>query len=223
MAKTSPATIEVLNKVTAASVEKHTGRNWDQWIKILGEQGAKNLSHKEIVTLLGKKSYKLTEWWRQIVTSAYEVHIGRRQEGRNQKGEFSVTVTRTVYFGADKLWKLLESPEGQAVWLKPLSRFKFKAKNVFETEDGYFGEIRTMKEGERLRMSWQDPEWSKPTIIQVYAMARSEQKSFLVFMHDGIKDPRTKAALRERWTEAVTGLLAMTPTPKKKSSKNKSV
>ncbi|AHZ83978.1 SRPBCC domain-containing protein [Bdellovibrio bacteriovorus] len=212
MAKKAPVVIEVLNKVTAVSVEKHTGKNWDQWIKILNDQGAKNLSHKEIVALLGKKAFKMKEWWRQIVTSGYEVHIGRRQEGRNQKGELSATVTRTFYISAEKLWKLLESAEGQAAWLKPLSRFKFKPKNVFETEDGFFGEIRTMREGERLRMSWQDPEWHKPTIVQIYVMGRDENKSMLAFMHDGIKDTRSKAAIRDRWNEAVEALSAMTPT-----------
>lgn len=219
MAKKVPVgAIEKLNKVSAESVAKHTGKNWDQWVKILDTQGATHMTHKEIVAFLGKK-YKIKPWWQQIVTSAYEVHIGRKFEGRNAKGEYMTAATRTFYVSADKLWDLLESPQGQAVWLKPLSPFKFKPKNVFETEDGVFGEIRTMKEGVRLRMTWQDTDWPKATILQVYLGERGDDKSILVFNHEKIKDGRTKTVLKERWLQILSDLAELTPP--RKSPKNK--
>ena len=40
MAKKVPiGVIDKLNKVSAESVLKHTGKNWDQWVKILETQG----------------------------------------------------------------------------------------------------------------------------------------------------------------------------------------
>lgn len=175
------------------------------------------MTHKEIVAFLSKK-YKIKPWWQQIVTSAYEVHIGRKIEGRNAKGEYMTAASRTFYTSAERLWDLLESTQGQAVWLKPLSPFKFKPKNVFETEDGVFGEIRTMKEGVRLRMTWQDTDWQKATLLQVYVSGRSEDKSFLVFSHEKIKDARTKNLLKERWLRTLSELADLSP-PKKVQSK----
>lgn len=207
--------ITKLNKVSAESVEKYTGKNWDQWVKILTEAGANHMSHKEIVAYLKKKYKKVTPWWQQIVTSSFEVHIGRKQEGRNDKGEYSSTSTRTFYTSAEKLWDLLESSKGQDIWLKPLSPFKFKPKNVFETEDGIFGEIRTMKEGVRLRLSWQDTDWPKSTIVQIYVIPRSTDKSHLVIMHEKIKDARTKMAIKQRWSQVVDELQSLTPARKK--------
>lgn len=211
--------IQNLNRTTSESLLKHTGKNWDQWIAILNKNGAFGMSHKEIVAFLHKR-HKVTPWWQQIISTGFEIHIGRRQEGRNAKGELSTISTKTFYISAEKLWDLLESEQGQAVWLKPLSPFKFKTKNVFETEDGFYGEIRTMRDGERLRMSWQDPEWTKPTILQVYALPREKGKSVLVFMHDSIRETRTKARLKERWSQAVEELAALAgakPPRRKKS------
>lgn len=200
-------TIEKLGPFTDKSVLKHTGRDWRKWIEILNKEGAAHLDHKGIKALL-KKKYKLKPWWQQGVATGYEVHIGRRIEGQNLKGEYTVTVTKTFPVEQKKLWKELISPDGQAIWLSPLSPFEIKPKNTFEIRGGIFGGVRTMKAPERLRMSWQDTEWPKPTILNVHVLPRPDKKCLLVFSHDSIKDPRTKEKLRLHWKTAATQLLA---------------
>lgn len=196
---------EVLYRISTDSVFKHTKRHWGQWVELLNQSGAHNLSHQDLVAFL-KKKYKLNGWWQQAVAIGYETAIGKRIEGRNLKGEYTLSASKTFPIGAKELWKFLASPNGIEIWLKPLSEFTIKPKSFFEAEGGIFGEVRTMKEGERLRMTWQDTDWAKPSILQLWLVGRSKNKSILVFNHERLQDSRSKVFLKEHWKQVLSEL-----------------
>jgi uncharacterized protein YndB with AHSA1/START domain len=156
-----------------------------------------------------KKRHRLSQWWQQVVTGGYEIIIGRRIEGQNLKGESSLVASRTFAMAPLAVWKMLESKDGQAIWLKPLSDFEFKAGRVYESEGGVYGEIKTLKKPNRVRMSWQEDGWAKASTLQIALVARPKGKSILVFQQDGLLSPRLRDDLRERWKEALVGLLAL--------------
>ncbi len=202
-----PPTYETLNRVSSKSALKNTGKTWDQWVSLLDAAGARSWSHKELVLYLKKK--KLSPWWQQGVAGAYSVAIGKKIEGRNAKGELSVTATKSFSIDSKKMWALLCSKQGQEIWLQPLSPMQIKVGAFFETKDGFFGEIRTMKKGLRLRLSWKDPEWSKPTYLQVFVVPRPDNKCLVAFTHEKIKEPKVEALLRRRWKQATSSLHAL--------------
>ncbi|MGE3975775.1 MAG: hypothetical protein AB7F59_14715 [Bdellovibrionales bacterium] len=199
------ATIEKLGKVTTQSVLKGTGKSWDQWIALLNKAGAQTWEHKQIVQYL-KNKYKLSLWWQQGVTGGYEIHLGRRVEGQNLKGEYNVTVTKSFPLNAKKTWELLASPEGLRVWLGVDSSFNFEAKKSYETDDGVFGEVRTMKKGLRARLSWQEDTWPKPSILQLYVAPQGKEKCIIIFQHDQLREGRLRIKLREHWKKVLTRL-----------------
>lgn len=197
--------IPVINKITSASVLKHTNKNWDQWIQILNKAGAATLTHKEIVSHL-KTKYKLSAWWQQLVTSCYEIHIGRKIPGQNSKGLYQTTVTKVFYIEQKKLWKLITSELGISIWLKPLSPVKILIKNQFECEGGIFGEFRTMLAPKRIRFTWQDSDWSKSTTVQIYLFPQGKNKTGIAFMHEKLKDLRTKKQMHDHWRNILNEL-----------------
>lgn len=204
--KVSPKeVVTLLNKVTSKSVLKNTKKNWDQWIQILDDAGARNQTHKEIVAFL-KKKYKLMIWWQQLVTSSYEVHIGRKIEGRNDKGEYATVATKTIAITQRKLWNFLMSPAGQKIWLKPLSPMKILLKEQYEAEGGIFGEIRTMKAPDRMRLTWQDSDWDKASVIQLLCHERPNGKTMLGIQHEKLKDLRLKKEMLAYWKEVLNKL-----------------
>jgi len=192
----------VLNKVSARSVVKATEKDWDQWVSILNKAGAKNWTHQEIVAFL-KKKYRLSSWWQQGVTLGFEIHIGRREEGRNAKGEYSLTATRTIDANPKHIWRVLNSPEGLKTWLNPMSEFELKKSQVFECEGGIFGEVRTCKAPVRGRIAWQETDWIKPSILQLYVVARPENRAILVFYHEKLPTARVRDSMREHWRESL--------------------
>ena len=190
--------IEKIGKVSSASVLKGTGKSWDQWVRILNQAGAKNWTHQEIVAYL-KKKYKLSMWWQQGVTGGYENYTGRRKEGQNLRGEYSLTTSKTITLSAPAAWKFMTSAEGLAQWLRPLSEFMVKPGAQFECEGEVFGEVRTMKAGQYVRFRWQETDWPKPTVVVLAVIPRTKVKCEVVISHEGFKTERQKLNMRDHW------------------------
>ena len=190
--------IKNLGQVTTESVEKNTGRDWDAWIIQLDKHGARSMSHKEIATLL-KTKFIQAPWWQLNVALGFQYHTGQKQVGVNSKGDFTVAISRTLPLTQKKLWKWITSDEGQSLWLKPLEPANFKKGASFEIEGGVFCEVRTIKAPERIRFSWNDTDWEKPTIVQLMFYPRSGDKCGFGVSHEGIKDARTKETLKTIW------------------------
>jgi uncharacterized protein YndB with AHSA1/START domain len=192
---------EKVGKVSSQSVEKGTGKSWKTWIPILEKAGARNLTHGEIAELL-KKKYRLTPWWQQGVALGFQIATGRRRVGQDARGKYTVTATKSLPLDVKAVWKQLLSPRGIEIWLRPLSPVRLAPKSSFETKDGYFGEIRTLAPNRKIRMSWQDPSWEKPTVLEVFLVPRPGKKSILAFSHTGIPDDKTREIIRARWRGA---------------------
>lgn len=220
------APIEYIGRVASKSVLKHTGKDWDQWVHILEQAGARAWIHKDIAAYLNKK-YDLNWWWTHIVTTGYEVYIERKAAGRNLKGEYQITTTKTFKVDGKQVWKFMASSEGIQIWLAPMSKFQLSPKSVFEREDGIYGEIRTMKAPERVRFTWRDGDEGKPTVVQVFVSHRKNGTSILCFNHEKLTDGRIKEQLREHWRSVLEQIYAAVPgadgsiVVKKKSAKTK--
>lgn len=186
-------------------MEKATGRGWEEWLAILDKAGARGWSHREIAEFL-KKRYKLRPWWQQGVAIGYETAIGKRLEGQNAKGEYMVTATKSMGISAREVWRALLSDRGLKIWLKPLFAVSIEPGTVFETVDGFFGEVRTMKTARRIRMMWNDPNWTRTTTVQITLVDRPKGKSIIVFDHTQIRDTRVQAQMRKRWRSAADDL-----------------
>jgi uncharacterized protein YndB with AHSA1/START domain len=208
MKATKPGKIAKIGRVTSESVLKCTGKIWDQWIALLDKAGARTWTHQEIVAHL-KTRYKQGPWWQQGVTLGYEIHIGRRVEGQNQKGQYSTAATRTFPLDKKAAWKLLSSPEGIAAWLEPLAPFQFKVGEVYEVDGGFYGQVRTLKAGERVRLSWQEAHWPKAAVVQAHVIARPRGKSMIVIQQEGIADSKMHAQMRKHWKAAIARLLEL--------------
>ncbi len=199
--------IDKIGKVSRESVLKCTGKDWNGWVKILDAEGARILSHKEIAALL-KTKFKLSPWWQQGVTLGYEIFIQRRVPGQIQKGDYSTVTTMTFQIDQKKMWKFLSSKKGLKVWLKPLDELKLKPGVKFEVYGGIYGEVRTVRLGSRVRMSWQETDWEKPTVVQLHIVPKKSNYCMVVIDHQNMKTETLKNQMRKHWKNALMEISA---------------
>jgi hypothetical protein len=88
------ATKDAAPSMSDEAVKAKTGKTWKQWFAMLDKAGARSLSHKEIVGLLGGK-LGVPPWWRQMVTVEYERARGLRVRHETASG-FSVSISKTI-------------------------------------------------------------------------------------------------------------------------------
>lgn len=194
-----------VGSVSAESVKKHTKRDWDVWVETLNTLGCQSLSHQDLVKLL-KTKFRLTAWWQQEVARGYQIAIGLRIASQTLKGTYTTTATKSIAVTASKIFSLMESVEGQEIWLKPLYPVQIKKGQTFEREGGVFGEFRTVVINKKMRFTWIDEDWDRKTVVQIHLHSRPSKKCMIVIDHVDLPSLKAKMQMHGYWRAAIDRL-----------------
>lgn len=89
------------------SIEKTTNRSWTSWLDFFTGIDAEHLDHPTIVKHVYTELLNIEDinagWWAQSITVAYEQYIGRRTPGQSGKGDFQISVSRTLNGTMDEI------------------------------------------------------------------------------------------------------------------------
>jgi uncharacterized protein YndB with AHSA1/START domain len=173
-------------------------------LKTLDAAGAEDWGHKEIVAYLKREHGDVTTaWWRQSLTVGYEQARGKRALGETAEAGFEVGVRRTVDASADDVWELITSrPE---LWLG--EGVAFRKGERYSVEDAS-GEIRVVKPGDRLRLTWQPEGWATPATMQLTLSRAQSGKTTITAHLEKLPDADARDALREHLREALDRVVA---------------
>lgn len=141
------------------TVQKATGKGWEEWLSVLDEEGAVEMPHPEIAALLRKK-YNLSGWWAQMVTVGYEQERGLR-EPHEKKDGFEATNSRTFREPVELLFESWMDEELRAKWLS----------------DPYFT-VRTSIKNRSIRITWPDE-----TFVTVYFTPKKDHRTQVNVQH----------------------------------------
>jgi len=196
-----------LARVSSESMREATGRGWAEWLEALDGAGAADWNHKEIVAYLERAHPEVSSgWWRQSITVGYEHGRGKRVVGETAGAGFQVGVQRSVASTAAEAWELITSRPG--LWLGEGASVAFDEGEQYEVppRNGApraSGEIRVVKPGNRLRMTWQPEE-----------LTLSESGSGKTAIHahlEKLPDADARAAMRTRWRAALERIATAAP------------
>ncbi|HWB71548.1 MAG TPA: SRPBCC domain-containing protein [Egibacteraceae bacterium] len=199
-------------RVSSESVRGATGRGWEEWLEALDAAGAADWDHKEIVAYLEREQPEVSSgWWRQSITVGYEQARGKRAVGQTAGAGFQVGVQRSVTATATEVWAVITSrPE---LWLGEGASVDFDRGGGYEVPPGdgapgASGEVRVVKPGDRLRMTWQPEDWPRPATLQL-TLSRSGPGKTAINVHlEKLPDAGARAAMRTRWREALERIVA---------------
>ncbi|RKG89579.1 SRPBCC domain-containing protein [Corallococcus terminator] len=194
----------ITERVTDAAVKEATGRDWKTWMRALDAAGAAELNHKQLVAHLAREVE--SSWWQQSISVAYEQARGKRVVGETATTGFQVGVVRTLPMTAPKLWAWLTTQPER--WLGPGATLKLEAGSPYAVPKrrgapGVQGEVRVVKPGQRLRMTWQPDGWKKPATLQFTLAPKPRGVAFQVHM-EKLPDAKAREAMREHWSKLLT-------------------
>jgi uncharacterized protein YndB with AHSA1/START domain len=198
-------TLENYN-ISDDAVETATGMGWDGWIALLDEAGADKMTHQEIAALLTDKGHMESFWWAQTVTVGYEYAKGRRVKGQTADAGFQLGVQKSLPIEAERLWQLLTSPAGLAIWLGTgLQNLELEVGEKYETAEGATGEIRSVYPAEKLRLTWQPADWDNSSTLQLYLLAKDDKTS-LRFHHEKLTGLPQRQEMKTHWQGVLSQL-----------------
>lgn len=124
--------------------------------------------------------------------------------GRTQSVGYQIGVRRTLPVGEEGVWTALLSPEGLAIWLGGTARLE--RGEPYTLANGTVGDVRALKEGSHIRLTWQPRGWARPSTLQVRVIPAATGTT-LSFHQEQLVGPDEREAMRAHW-EGVIGQLA---------------
>ncbi|EPX55223.1 hypothetical protein D187_009430 [Cystobacter fuscus DSM 2262] len=197
----------VTDRVTDSAVKEATGRDWKGWMRALDAAGAGELNHKQLVAHLAREVE--STWWQQSIAVAYEQAHGKRVVGETAATGFQVGVVRTLPLRADELWERIATQAER--WLGAGAKLTLEPGAGYEVPkrrgaSGVRGEVRVVKPGQRIRMTWQPDGWKKPATLQLTLVPKARGASLHVHL-EKLPDAKAREAMREHWSRVLEGLL----------------
>ncbi|HSH46423.1 MAG TPA: SRPBCC domain-containing protein [Longimicrobiales bacterium] len=196
-------------RISDEAVQEATGRTWSQWREWLDTQGAGDMPHRDIVALLRDTAGLESRWWQQMVSNTYEHLTGRRIRGETAEAGFQVGVQRTVAVGHQRMWDVLTSPEGLRWWLGDgAGAVQLSEGARYELADGSSGQVRVVRPGGHLRVTWHPEGWPRPSTIQARVMPKGE-KTVVGFHEEHLPGPGEREERRTHFRAALDRLVEL--------------
>lgn len=174
------------------SIEKGTGKRWDDWFAFLEANGASQLDHAEIAALAAKElegTIDSAEWWAQSVAVAFEQAIGRRLPGQRADGTFQTSVSRATSLGMEALFD---------AWV-----------DFASGDDGIVALIRDepRTSGTAKRMNWRTRDINR-TAITVTSEPKKSGAAAIIVQLVGLPTVEANNEARSTWSEILDRFVA---------------
>ena len=166
--------------MSSEAVKKGTGRDWDEWLKLLDDAGAQKMSHKEIAAWLNENHIE-SGWWAQSVTVGYEQARGMRKRHERPDG-FSVSVSKTISGAIGDLYSAWTDSAKRESWL-PSTKLDYTTAN----------------ENKNLRAKW--PEDDSQLVVNFYD--KGDSRTQVVVQLERLVNEEIVERRRKFWREAL--------------------
>lgn len=123
--------------------------------------------------------------------------------GKTKDVGWNIGVSKTLPHAVDEVWHYITG-EGIAHWLgEGVAHLPGKGE-PYRTADGISGEGRSLREGDRVRLTWRPEGWTHDTTVQVaVTSAASGHGTVLRFHQERLADAGEREAQREYWRRAM--------------------
>lgn len=96
---------------------------------------------------------------------------------------------------------------GLRIWLGGVSGFKMKKGFSYKTKNGTIGELRTIRRGERLRLTYQPKGAKHPSTLQMTVIARkSTPRTCVGFHQEKLASAKERERMRAHWQSVLDQL-----------------
>ena len=166
------------------AVQRKTGRTWEEWVAVLEEAKAFEMSHRDIARYLHTSFEEVDSWWAQTVTVGYERIRGLRDVGQRRGGTYDANKSRTYPVGVSALYQMFKDSRKRKRWLS-----------------GGWKRVRTSIDDRSLRVDWEDG-----TQVNLYFESKGPQKSTVTVQHGKLEKKADVARAKEHWQERLDHL-----------------
>lgn len=137
----------------------------------------------------------------------------RSEVGRTRDAGWQIGVSKTIDRPVEEVWAFITSPAGVAIWLGDGVTVSPERGAGYQTTAGVRGETRSYHELDRIRLTWQPPDWTHDTTLQLVVTSAGTGRARLTVHQERLADAAEREQQRRHWQAVITALVeAMTAT-----------
>lgn len=141
-----------------------------------------------------------------------------RPVGQTKAVGFQIGARKSFAIDPGEAWALLLSPAGVDCWLGAGATVEWIKGAHYATADGTIGEIHVVSPGTHLRLTWQPPQWTVPSTVQVRVIPRGD-KTVISFHQEKLAGPAARTAMQARWHGVLETLTTLIDTHHSKGTR----
>lgn len=124
--------------------------------------------------------------------------MSERPVGKTRDVGWQIGVSRTIPVDLDTTWEYLVSPDGLAAWLGQGIATPLAKGQRYETDGGTVGEVRSLRERDRIRVTWRPVDRPDDATVQL-AVAPARTGCTLRFHTERLYDGEERELMRRHW------------------------
>jgi activator of HSP90 ATPase len=125
-----------------------------------------------------------------------------KELGHTVDSGWQVGVSMTVPYPVEELWEFLVSREGVEIWLGQCPELPRVRGAAYETASGTMGEIRSFRDGEKIRLTWRPKDWDHDSTMQV-TVSPAGAKATLRFHQEWLAGADERELQRAYWKDVI--------------------
>jgi hypothetical protein len=179
----APADYAKLAGMSNEVVKAKTGCDWERWVTALDYHQAHTWSHREIAEYV-HETYKVPDWWTQMVTVGYERIRGLRAIGQRRDGGYEASRSKTVPVPVTRLYRAFRDARIRAKWLP-----------------GVALTVRKARPNKSVRITWDDG-----TSVEVWLIPKGNKKASATVAHRRLTTKADADRRKAYWGERLEAL-----------------
>jgi uncharacterized protein YndB with AHSA1/START domain len=130
----------------------------------------------------------------------------RREVGHTRDAGWEIGVSKTIARPVEDVWGFITSPPGIAIWLGEGVTVRSERGAGYETTAGVHGEMRSVRELDRIRLTWQPKDWPHDTTLQLTVRSAGAGRTTLGVHQERLADKAEREQQRAHWQAVVNAL-----------------
>ncbi len=130
----------------------------------------------------------------------------RTEVGHTVSQGWEVGVRRTFPISIDQAWEILFTQPVLGYWLDKKANLSFQEKDTYTTATGISILVTSVTPGKVIRMKWQTPDASNPSVLQIRVLAAKENTT-ISFHHEKLPNGASREKMKAYWEEVLKHIL----------------
>jgi uncharacterized protein YndB with AHSA1/START domain len=123
-----------------------------------------------------------------------------RPVGKTKDVGWQIGVSRTILVDFDTAWRYLTSPAGLSTWLGEGIETPLAKGQIYKTNDGTTGQVRSVRLRDRIRLTWQPSNRPDDATVQI-ALTPAATGCTFRFHTERLCDADERERMRRHWLQ----------------------